>query len=108
MGNTQRIVYSVILNYNAEMVDYDGESICVRLTTDNVYWLSVHSGTIHKENGPALIYPNGDRVWYKHGMYHNEYGPAVVFASGKKEYWLEDKIYDKKEWKKLVDRRKVC
>ena len=36
-----------------------------------------------------LIYRNGDKEWYKDGVYHREDGPAVEYADGNK-YWYKD------------------
>ncbi len=42
------------------------------------------NGQLHKLDGPALIYVNGDKSWYKHGRRHRIDGPAI-------------------EWKKVVE-----
>jgi hypothetical protein len=35
-------------------------------------------GTIlHNPSGPAMIFPNGDQVWYLHGQHHRLDGPAI-------------------------------
>jgi hypothetical protein len=36
-------------------------------------------GKYHKEDGPAIIYVNGDISWYKHGEYHRLDGPAIIW-----------------------------
>lgn len=33
------------------------------------------SGLLHNDYGPAIIYSNGDREWYKHGQRHRDGGP---------------------------------
>lgn len=38
---------------------------------------SDNNNQYHKENGPAVIYSNGDNHWYKHGLLHREDGPAI-------------------------------
>jgi hypothetical protein len=43
------------------------------------------NGVLHREDGPALIYNNGEENWYKRGRLHRENGlPAII----KKEYKL--------------------
>ncbi len=32
---------------------------------------------LHREDGPAVEYANGDKVWYKNNLRHREDGPAV-------------------------------
>lgn len=33
---------------------------------------------IDNPDGPAIIYPEGDKFWYKNGSIHREDGPAVI------------------------------
>lgn len=42
---------------------------------------------IHREGGPAIVYPNGDKRWYLDGICHREDGPAVEDANGTR-VWL--------------------
>jgi hypothetical protein len=72
------------------------------------------NGKLHREDGPAVIYPNGTKVWllndklhredgpayigsdgrqewYLNGNIHREDGPAVIYPSGTQEWWLNDK-----------------
>lgn len=44
-------------------------------------------GYAHRENGPATIYSNGDKVWRNHGKLHRLNGPAVELINGVKEWW---------------------
>lgn len=31
----------------------------------------------HRDDGPAVEYPNGDYVWYDHGKFHRDGAPAA-------------------------------
>ncbi len=46
-------------------------------------------GLLHRLDGPAIIYPEGNIAWYKDGLYHRLDGPAVVWKSGTK-FWYQD------------------
>lgn len=46
-------------------------------------------GQLHRENGPAIEYPNGDRDWYCDGKLHREDGPAIERANGSHQYWRD-------------------
>lgn len=35
------------------------------------------NGVLHREDGPARIYSNGTKQYYKHGILHRENGPAI-------------------------------
>lgn len=36
------------------------------------------SGNLHRENAPAVEYPDGTKEWWRNGMLHRDDGPAVV------------------------------
>jgi hypothetical protein len=48
---------------------------------------------IHREDGPAIEYPNGDKEWYRNGNLHREDGPAVIYNSGNVLWCLNNQIY---------------
>lgn len=71
-------------------------------------------GRLHREDGPALIKPNGSQEWYLHGVPHREDGPACEYATmqmwmqngqmhredgpalvgeGREEYWVNGKLH---------------
>ena len=43
-------------------------------------------GVFHRDGGPAFTNYNCRR-WYKHGKLHREDGPAMEYADGNKEWW---------------------
>jgi hypothetical protein len=52
----------------------------------------------HREDGPAKVWPDGHKVWYKHGDRHREDGPAIEHFNGRDKHWfLNDKALDPKE-----------
>jgi hypothetical protein len=56
-------------------------------------WLEIYSPD---ENTPAyedLEY--GYKCWYQNGKRHRLTGPARMWSAGKKEFWLNDKHYEK-------------
>ena len=42
------------------------------------------TGKLHREDGPAVEYANGDKAWYLNGKRHRTDGPAVEDATGDK------------------------
>ena len=48
-------------------------------------------GQLHREDGPAVEYVDGDKVWYLNGQLHREDGPAIEHADGYKVWYLNDK-----------------
>jgi len=44
------------------------------------------NGLLHRDDGPALVYPDGKQYWYRNGRLHRDDGPAVVYPNGT-QYW---------------------
>lgn len=44
-------------------------------------WTVYHDdeGRLHRDDGPALIKPNGSHEWYQHGLLHRVGGPAAEY-----------------------------
>tara|TARA_R110000868_G_scaffold77151_3_gene221248 strand:+ start:1825 stop:2085 length:261 start_codon:yes stop_codon:yes gene_type:complete len=45
------------------------------------------NGLVHREDGPAIIWYNGDKSWYLNGVRHREDGPAFEFCDGSKKWY---------------------
>jgi hypothetical protein len=46
-------------------------------------------GVLHRGHDlPAVVYTNGDRLWYQHNVLHREGGPAIVRANGSEEWYV--------------------
>ena len=46
-------------------------------------------GRRHREDGPAVVWPDGTQYWFNHGRYHFAHGPSDLYASGSLR-WYED------------------
>ena len=44
------------------------------------------AGQLHRENGPAVEWTDGDKLWYQNGQLHRTDGPAVENADGTKAW----------------------
>jgi hypothetical protein len=49
------------------------------------------NGVYHREDGPAIIYPDGTQKWWLNGDLHREDGPAVIYPYGTQEWYLNGK-----------------
>ena len=47
-----------------------------------MYEIRNNHGQLHRDNGPAVVYPNGSSRWYLNGELHRDDGPAVVDPDG--------------------------
>ena len=55
---------------------------------------------LHREDGPAREWANGDKVWYLNGKLHREDGPAREYADGTKSWYLNGKEVTEEEHKR--------
>ena len=60
------------------------------------------NGNIHREDGPAIEYINGTKVWRINNKLHRLDGPAIEWHTGDKSYYIEDKSYTKEEFDKVA------
>ena len=64
---------------NGMMTEYDGTK---------AWYLN---DELHREDGPALEYPDGNCRWYLNGKLHRVDGPAVEWADGSNDWFLNGK-----------------
>jgi len=60
------------------------------------------NGKLHREDGPAIEYPNGDKEWYLNGKLHREDGPAVEWAGVSKSWHLNGEYVTEEEHKRMT------
>ena len=65
------------------------------------------NGKLHNPYGPAIIWPNGTKVYYIHGKLHRTDGPAIIYPNGSKEYWVNGKQLSEKEFNKLYGKKEA-
>ena len=51
------------------------------------------NGLLHRTDGPATIYPNGDEEWWINGKLHRTDGPAIIWPDGRQEWYLNGYIH---------------
>lgn len=49
---------------------------------------------LHREDAPAVIWPDGTQLHYEDGKLHREDGPAVHGGRGPDEWWREGRRVD--------------
>jgi hypothetical protein len=84
-------------NYTKKEFDADGD---VRYYNNKKY--------LHRLDGPAVIWANGDKHWFINGKRHRLDGPAVIWQSTEpsylfnKEWWINGNVYRKPLHNKLT------
>lgn len=65
------------------------------------YYKDKEMTILHREDGPAVEWPNGEKAWYINGKLHREDGPAMESSSGFYDSWyINGKGLTKKEFLK--------
>lgn len=67
--------------------------------------------SIHRDetNGPAIIYPDGTKIWYKNGMKHREGGAAMEYSETSIEgmYYLDGKSCSKEQHSNIMEAKRT-
>jgi hypothetical protein len=46
-------------------------------------------GKLHRMDGPAVISPDGNQLYYQNGILHREDGPAAIFHNGTQKWYMD-------------------
>ena len=74
-------------------------------------WGTFHylNGNLHRNDGPACEYLNGDRIYYLNGKKHRLDGPAVSYFTNSNpryniffKFYIDGKQYSKEEFDKVA------
>ena len=63
------------------------------------------NNVLHREDGPAVEYANGNKGWYKNGKLHREDGPSIEYIYGDKRWYYQgERIYckDNEEFLRMI------
>lgn len=63
------------------------------------------NGKLHRTNAPAIEYKNGLKMWMRSGYLNREDGPAVIRPDGTEEYYINDRQVSKEEHAQITRRR---
>ena len=61
----------------------------VEVTNSGTFWCKdAEMKILHREDGPAVEYTDGNKFWLLNGKRHREDGPACEWADGTKAWYL--------------------
>ena len=61
---------------------------------ENKCWCKEDTFILHREDGPAVEYANGDKSWYQNGLKHRLDGPVVETKNSYKTWYYHGKWID--------------
>lgn len=74
-------------NLPTEIGNYNlGNGVWYEVTENYIAWKNNESEGFHKLDGPAVVYHDGKKRWYKDGLRHREDGPAIDDPDNKSWY----------------------
>ena len=76
----------------------------VKVYDSNNIWYQ--NGKRHRENAPAVEYPDDYKAWFLNGERHREDGAAIEYADGAKAWYLNDIQYSEDEFKDKINKVK--
>lgn len=72
-------------------------------TSGTFYFLDKKCTILHRTDGPAIEFVNGDKEWFYHGRHHRVDGPAIKCKNGYKVWYLNGMVHrvdgPAKKWK---------
>lgn len=71
----------------------DLQSIKTVLFDGTIDYRHPETNELHREEGPAVEYPSGTKVWYLNGQPHRVGGPAAEYPDGTKYWYLNGQIH---------------
>ena len=91
MNNNIKIDKYGVKRYYVNNVLHREDGPAVEYPNSSKYWYK--NGKRHREIGPAVETFYGDKQWYKNGKVHRDDGPAIEYVYGDKEWYLNDVCY---------------
>ena len=72
----------------------------IHVTKDDHGDIHFHNeqGEHHRLDGPAAIWADGTRFWFRNGKLHRNDGPAIEWPSGGMEWWQEGELLTEVEF----------
>jgi hypothetical protein len=69
----------------------------VKVSDSKTEWYNLN-GELHREDGPAIEFDDGDKYWYINGERHREDGPAIEYADGDKSWYINGELLTETEF----------
>lgn len=84
-------LYKIPLFYTGIVELVRDNNVCIKKL-----WYS--DGCLHRENEPAVIFPDGTEEWWFEGERHCKDGPAITWPQNYKEWWFRGEHIYNSRW----------
>ena len=58
---------------------------------------------LHREDGPAVEYTNGSKMWFINNNLHKEDGPAIIYVDGNKWWYINGKELTEEQFNHITE-----
>ncbi len=62
------------------------------ISEDGTHYYYNEQDQLHRVDGPAVEWANGNKYWYQNNKLHRVDGPAIEYANGDKVWWYNNKL----------------
>ena len=70
---------------------FDALKYRVEVAKDGTRRYYNNAGELHRDEGPAVDWADGTKLWYQNGQLHRTDGPAVECRDGDKRWYINGK-----------------
>jgi hypothetical protein len=67
---------------------------------DKLYYKDRGMKILHRLDGPAAVFSNGNKFWYVNGEVHRLDGPAAEYANGCKSWYINGEKLSEEEFRR--------
>ena len=60
------------------------------------------AGQYHRDDGPAILWADGSKMWWQNEQLHRTDGPAVEWADGRKRWYINGEGLSETEFNQRV------
>ena len=57
---------------------------------------------LHRLDGPAIEFSNGNKRWYQNDCLHRLDGPAIEWSDGTREWYINGDRYSEQAWFEML------
>ena len=86
----------------SEVEVFDALKYRVEVAKDGTRRYYNNAGELHRDEGPAVDWADGTKLWYQNGQLHRIDGPAVECRDGDKRWYINGKRLTEAEFSQLV------
>ena len=82
---------------------FDALKYRVEVAKDGTRRYYNNAGELHRDEGPAVEWADGTKLWYQNGQLHRTDGPAIEWWDGDKRWYINGKRLTEAEFNQAIN-----